>query len=311
MAASDDELLHLPIFILGAPRSGTAILADIVRCHPDLASVREPRLLWRYGNDTKSDLLQPRDARPEVVAHIRSSFAQEVRAQGRRRLLEKLPSNSLRIPFMRQVFPDARILHITRNGPDAIAAIHRRWQEPPKDLRVPRQRDRLVRHLREASPRQYPHYARELVRQLMPTALRDMTGIRPWGPRLPGLDGLVRDLDLLDVCSIQWRTCVELAAHHGRQLPSGHYLECRVETLDGEVVRRIGEVCQLGDVDPLLRALNFEYDRSRVLPRADALSDEELRRVMSWIEPTLRWLEISPADDEQSAGAAETTLGDR
>ncbi len=182
MALSDDDLLRAPIFILGAPRSGTAILADILRSHPDLAYVREPRLLWRYGNDTKSDLLEPVDARPKVIAHIRSCFAREVRAQDRRRLLEKLPSNSLRIPFMRRVFPDARVLHITRNGPDAIAAIRRGWQEPPKDLRVPRQRNRLVRHAREATPRHYPRYARALIRQLTLTALRGVTGLRSWGP---------------------------------------------------------------------------------------------------------------------------------
>ena len=97
MVPSDDELLQSPIFILGAPRSGTAILADVLRSHPDLAYVREPRFIWRHGNDGKSDLLQPADARPEVIAHIRASFAGLVRSQGRSRLLEKLPSNSLRI----------------------------------------------------------------------------------------------------------------------------------------------------------------------------------------------------------------------
>jgi hypothetical protein len=304
MAADDDELLRAPIFIVGAPRSGTAILAHILRADSDLAYVREPRLVWRYGNDTKSDALQPSDARPEVVAHIRSTFAREVRAQGRRRLLEKLPSNSLRIPFVRQVFPDARIVHIRRHGPDAIAAIQRRWQEPPKGLRAPAQRDRLVRHFREAAPRQYLHYARELIRQASPIAPRGVAGVRTWGPRLPGFDGLVRDLDLLEVCALQWRTCVELATYHGRQLPAGEYFECSVEALDPEVIRHISELFQLNDVDQMLGAMDDEYDRARILPRADALSDEARRRVMAWIEPTLRWLELDGGDDWRRASAA-------
>lgn len=305
MAPTEDELLRAPIFIIGAPRSGTAILADILRSHPDLAYVREPRLLWRYGNDTKSDLLQPADARPEVIAHIRSSFAAHVLAQDKMRLLEKLPSNSLRIPFMRQVFPDAHFVHIVRNGPDAIAAIRRRWNEPPKDLRVQRQRDRLRRHLREASLAQYRHYAREIARELTPMSLRGVTGVRPWGPRLPGMAGLVHDLDLLEVCALQWRTCVEQAVHHGRQLPAGHYLECRVESLDEGVIRNIARMCALEDAAPLLRAWAEEYDRARILPRSQALSAEELHQVMAWIEPTMRWL-----DEVTGSSPAEVATSD-
>lgn len=290
---SDDDLLRSPIFILGAPRSGTAILADILRSHPDLAYVREPRFIWRHGNDDKSDLLRPEDARPEVVAHIRSSFAALVREQGRGRLLEKLPSNSLRIPFVLEVFPDARVLHVMRHGPDAIAAIRRRWLEPAKDLTTSRQRDRVRRHLREASFAQYRHYLREVVREYAPGRLRGVTGVRQWGPRLPGLDGLVRDLDVLEVCALQWRSCVEMAAHHGRQLPADRYLECRVESLDEAVVRALAAICELTDVDPLLRTFEADYDRARVLPRAEALTAAERDQVMAWVGPTMRWLELT------------------
>jgi hypothetical protein len=290
VSASDDELLQRPIFIVGAPRSGTAVLAEVLRADPDLAYVREPRLVWRYGNDARSDLLEADDARPEVVAHIRASFAREVRDQGKRRLLEKTPSNSLRLPFVDRIFPDATFVHIVRDGADTVAAIRRRWLEPPRDLRVPRQRDRLRRHLREASWRQYPHYARELVQKVTPRSLATVIGDRPWGPRLPGLDGLRRDLDLLDVCALQWRLCVERAAHHGRRLPPGRYMECRVDTFDAATVERIARFCDLTHVDEVLAAFDRAFDADRVVQRSKELSDDELDRVMTWIEPTLAWL---------------------
>jgi hypothetical protein len=271
------------------------VLAEVLRADPDVAYVREPRLVWRFGNDAKSDLLEPADARPEVVAHIRATFAAEVRSAGARRLLEKTPSNSLRLPFVERVFPDAVFVHIVRDGADTVAAIRRRWLEPPRDLRVGRQRDRLRRHLREATWRQYPRYARELVQKIAPRALSPLIGDRPWGPRLPGLDGLRRDLDLLDVCALQWRTCVERAAYHGRRLPPERYMECRVDAFDAPTVERIARFCRLEHVDEVVAAFERAYDAERVVSRARELTDDELTRVNAWIEPTVTWLASTSA----------------
>jgi hypothetical protein len=299
MSATDDELLRDPIIIVGAPRSGTAILAHVLRAHPDLAYLREPRLLWKYGNDAKSDLLHPEDARPEVRAHIRGEMARFVREQGRRRLVEKTPSNALRLGFVDAVFPDARYVHIIRTGPDAVAAIHRSWLEPPRNLRVDRQRDRLRRHLREASWRQFPHYAWEAVQKVAPKRLRGVVGRPPWGPRLPGLDGLVRDLDLLEVCALQWKMCVEAATQFGRGLPPGRYMECRLEDLDPPAIHRILDFVGLDAHPDVLAALAEEYDDSKIIARSKDLPAHDVERIMTWIAPTLRWLDApvdSPVD---------------
>lgn len=301
MDPADDDLLRKPIIILGAPRSGTAILAHVLRAHPDLAYLREPRLLWRYGNDKRSDMLRPAEARPEVRAHIRAEMARAVREQGRRRLVEKTPSNALRVPFVDAVLPDARFVHIIRHGPDAVAAIQRSWLQPPRNIRVPRQRDRLRRHLREADWRQIPHYAAEMVQKIAPERWRGVVGLAPWGPRLPGLDGLRHDLDLIDICSLQWKLCVEQAVHFGRLLPPGRYTECRLEDLDAEAVRRIMEFCELDPHPDVDAALAKEYDEQKILPRSRDLPPEDLARVLAWVEPTMAWLD-QPAVSTRTAG---------
>lgn len=62
-----DEYLCKPIIIVGAPRSGTTLMGKVLSRHPDLEYLMEPRMTWRYGNDRKSDMLKPSDARPEVI----------------------------------------------------------------------------------------------------------------------------------------------------------------------------------------------------------------------------------------------------
>jgi len=39
-----------------------------------------------------------------------------------RRLLEKTPENCLRLPFLLEIFPDARIIHLTRDGRSNISS---------------------------------------------------------------------------------------------------------------------------------------------------------------------------------------------
>lgn len=287
---TDDELLRRPVIIVGAPRSGTAIVAHVVRAHPDMAYLREPRLLWRHGNDTRSDLLTADDARPEVRAWVRGKLAEAVREQGRRRLTEKTPSNSLRLPFVDVILPDARFVHVIRNGPDSIASIRRSWLQTPRGVKTARQKDRLRRHLREIDLQRMRHYAGEFVRQMAPARFSGVVGPRLWGPRLPGIDGLVRDLDLLEVCALQWRMCVELACQAGRRLGPDRYFECRVEDLTPGVLKEIVDFCELGDAPQVWAAFESEYEPAKIHEYGKDLTAEELRRVMDWIEPTLAWL---------------------
>lgn len=285
----DDALLHRPVFIIGSSRSGTAILAEILRAHPAVGYVREPRLVWRYGNDARSDLLRPDDARPDVVRHVRDRFAREVRAQGRHRLLEKTPSNALRIEFVDRIFPDGVFIHMLRDPVDCIAGIMDKWLHEARGVATARKRDRLRRHVREASWRQFPRYAGEGVRHLVPRRLGAEASLRPWGPRIPGMATLVKDLDLVDVCSLQWRMCTEEAVRAGRALGPERYVECRVESLSPEVLAQVLRLCDLDHPD-VWRRYEEAYDPAAVTRRSEALSDVERARIEQWTAPTVTWL---------------------
>ena len=114
-----------PIFIVGMPRSGTSLVEQILGCHPQVAAggeltaaqatyaeyVHERDHLGMRGavdssNEQESRLL--RRARERYVDHL---F--EVGFDGAF-VTDKFPGNFTIVGFIRGMFPDAVIVHVTR-----------------------------------------------------------------------------------------------------------------------------------------------------------------------------------------------------
>lgn len=281
-----DEFLQRPIIVLGAPRSGTTFLSHLLRHHPALAHVGEPRLTWRYGNDKKSDMLRPEDASPTIKKHIRGVFADAVSAAGKHRLLEKLPSNSLRMGFVDAVLPGCQFIHITRHGVESVLSIQEFWKNYSTGVNP----STLMRRLREIRLRQAPYYAGEFFRRLLPKRLAGLARPPVWGPHIPGIDSLVKELDVLEISCLQWRTCVEAACQYGRQLPSNRYFECRLEDMSPELLRKILAFCRLDDSPEVWSAFESMYHPESTTHRQSKAKPEELERIGRLIEPTLLWL---------------------
>ncbi len=286
---ADESVLRRPIIVLGAPRSGTTFLGRVLSRHRDLAYLVEPRLIWKYGNDCRSDLLRPEHATPFVRAGVRRKFARTIRAQGKQRLLEKTPSNSLRPGFVDAIFPDCLFVNIIRSGLDSVLSIESFWQEHAQGVKTV-VKGRLTQRLRELEPWRLPLYAPEFARRMAPRWLRWLTGRNEWGPRLPGIRAMAKEMTDLEVAALQWRTCVEQACRFGRSLPPERYFECRLEDLSVDVAREIVTFCGLPPSDEVESDLNTRFDRSRASSRSRAVDPERREEVLRWIAPTMQWL---------------------
>lgn len=285
--------LNAPIVILGAPRSGTTLLGTVLSVHPHLAYADEPRLVWRYGNDRKSDMLEREDARPAVIRHIRGYFDRVVADAGKQRLLEKTPANSLRPAFVDAVLPDCLFIHITRSPIDSVLSIRRFWRDHARGVRggAP---GRVSQRFRELSPARLPYYSLELLRRMAPAPLSRIVGQNIWGPRIPGMQRLLRDLDLLDVCALQWRMCVEMSRHFGDRLPTHRYLEIRLEDMSPQVLRQVMEFCELEDDAAVAGRFEQDFDPSMAGKRRTEADPRDIERILRWVEPTMRWLGYEP-----------------
>lgn len=162
-----------PFFILGCPRSGTTLLQVLIDSHPDIAippesflfdrfgpllgsygSLAEPAALRRLAADLLADerirdwnlaagpdALLSQTKEQSAAGLFDALFTLYANQQGKTRWGDKTPQHALRIPELLAIFPDARIIHLVRDGRDvaestariaigpcSILAIARRWK---------------------------------------------------------------------------------------------------------------------------------------------------------------------------------------
>ncbi len=291
---SDDELLKKPIIVIGTGRSGMNFLGDTIARHGTLAVATEPRLIWKHGNDYKSDALKAEDARPEVIASIRSRFAEIIRQQGKDRLIDVTPGNALRLEFVNQVFPDCQFVHFIRDGVDNVLSMRRFYAVSARTIRPEKDTlsDSFVgRRTRELRLRQIPGLAMEVIRHLAPDFLLRIIGPPVLGVRLPAMVAMRREMELLDVCFLQWRMSVESACLFGRRLPKGRYTECRIEDFSLEDVKIIFEFCQLETSPTVFEFFQKRFESKRIGPAMQDSDPQELLELRDQVEPTMQWVE--------------------
>jgi hypothetical protein len=139
-----------PVFVVGVPRSGTTSMLVLLRSSAELDSaVGESHAVWLLGHHPRlqrwrSAAIGPGEVRPLERRWVNAYFASHLRGAGR--MLDKTPANSLRIPHILELFPDATIVVMRRNPLDTINSLIKGWRHPdalygtfvvPEDLRIP------------------------------------------------------------------------------------------------------------------------------------------------------------------------------
>jgi omega-hydroxy-beta-dihydromenaquinone-9 sulfotransferase len=142
--------LKNPIFILGVARSGTTLLNDILSKHKQIAVLSEANDLWDptgYPWNASNHETPPvwidvqtyiarwwRDTHPRQQ-QIRAVFGAYQRLLNKPWFLNKTPLNTYRVPQLLEIFPDARFIHLVRDGRAVVQSYTRK--EYSKFLEMP------------------------------------------------------------------------------------------------------------------------------------------------------------------------------
>lgn len=122
----------LPVFIVGMPRSGTSLLEQILASHPDVFGAGELgdiQLLagafakrhdpLKYpqcmGGVSADELTQ---AALTYVQHLRELDGDAVR------IVDKMPHNFMHLGLIQLLFPDARVIHVSRDPLDTCLSCY-------------------------------------------------------------------------------------------------------------------------------------------------------------------------------------------
>jgi hypothetical protein len=235
------EVLERPVFIVGAPCSGTTLLFSVLARCPGVFTIGgeshavldgSGRPLTDAGSRLDADQATPDD---KIV--IPAMFISLLRDRQQRmymnlmsrnglqpvRFLEETPSNSLRIPFLHSIFPDARFIFIHRHPASNIGGLIDAWSSE----RIPGRRhdDGLWKFL-------YPPGWRSLVGK--PAA---------------------------EIAAAQWQSANTFILRDLAEVPAQQHTVVRYETLVSNPVSTALALCEFAE---------FEVDGSQLELRAQA-----------------------------------------
>jgi hypothetical protein len=124
-----------PIFLLGCPRSGTSLLYAILQNSAEVAGLPgEGHLLWESLHHPRAHGWHSNALGAEQATELdRRFFSAAILAIARRRrFLDKTPKNSLRIPYLAALFPDADFIFLRRRGADNVNSLIQGWRAHPR-----------------------------------------------------------------------------------------------------------------------------------------------------------------------------------
>jgi len=198
---------YQPIIIIGAARSGTNMLRDMMTQFAGYGTwpCDEINLIWRHGNkDYPSDELTAKHATPNVSRYIRGAFDKLATQGALTHVVEKTCANSLRVSFVDAIFPDAKYVFLVRDGRDAAASAMKRWVKPNSMAYT-------LAKLKFAPPVDIPYYALGFLSNQIYRLRSSEKRLGTWGPIFQGLREYASTHTLAEVCAMQWVKSVELA----------------------------------------------------------------------------------------------------
>jgi hypothetical protein len=216
--------IKAPIFIVAAPRSGSTLLFETLAASSQLCTVGgEAHWLvegiadLRPGAAVDSNRLTEQhvtaaiahDIREQILSRLQDHSGQPFADPGARRFLEKTPKNALRVPFFRQIFPDAQFIFLWREPRENISSIMEAW--------------------RSGQWRTYPQLA-------------GFTG--PWSMLLPPGWRSMNGRPLPEIAAWQWQQTNTIVMDDLQTLPRDQWTVLQYADLIREPAATIGKLCE-------------------------------------------------------------------
>lgn len=216
---------YQPIFLIGAARSGTKILRDTISTHPDIAKVEyDINFIWkRYNENINHDELDEANIKSKFIKFINGYFSKKTK--NKPYLIEKTVSNSLRIRFLLNTFPNAKFIILYRDGRDVVESVLRQWGKAPENRY-------LLKKLASVP-----------IMQVLPfltgyaiDTLKIKAGFSPrnnyiWGVQYKGWEKDIESDSILEISSKQWNYCINSTIRDKDKIRENNKIEIYYENL--------------------------------------------------------------------------------
>jgi len=121
------------VFVLGFPRSGTTLMGQVLAAHPDVVTLDENETLVDASRAFlvgRGGLARLAASETEALKPYREAYWRRVQTRGvavaGKVFVDKLPMNTLGLPLISRLFPEAKIVFVERDPRDVVLSCFRR-----------------------------------------------------------------------------------------------------------------------------------------------------------------------------------------
>ena len=214
-----------------------------------------------------------------MAAYIRGRFEKYQTAHDGRRIMEKTPSNMLRIPYVHAIFPEARFLYLIREPLANLSSSELMW-------RLPIHRNKAWRRIKETPKTQLHHYVGRFVIDQTRVRVLRRRHVSIWGVRYPGIYDDLKTMLAEEVIAHQWVKVSAQARTDLADLPAGSVLSMRYEDFVADPDNSFSTILEHFDLEispAIAEALRRQIDTGRQ-QKWRRLDDSVIRKCLPILE---------------------------
>jgi hypothetical protein len=278
---------NMDVIIVGAPRSGTNMLRDVLTSLDGIATwpCDEINYIWRHGNVRyPSDEIPAERATHAIQNYIQQRFSDIRKKYSADIVVEKTCANSLRVPFVDAVLPSAKYIFIYRDGIDTTGSAKERWTAK---LDIPY----ILEKVRFVPKMDLPYYGLRYLWARIYRLISREKRLAFWGPALDNMPSILENNTLNEICALQWQRCVDKAEEAFSMMPADKVVRVRYEDFvrrPAEELSRILEfICKEVEPEKIARAVEGVSPHSLGKGRK-ALGEQEVASLEVLVGATLK-----------------------
>ena len=269
-----------PVFLIGAARSGTKLLRDSLALHEDIgATPFDANFVWkRYHANIPHDRLMPDNRTSRTRAFVAKYLNKW--SDGRPFVIEKTVSNSVRVKFVDELFPESKFIHLIRDGRDVVASELRQWGKVPDS-------GYLLKKLRAVPVIETMPY---VIRYGIDTLKIKLRG-KPddeyvWGVKFPRFEEPLKTLPVYEFCALQWKHCINYAVEDFNGISNDRICTVKYEDLVREPEQTLQSILRFIGAEPQNLSVDHISD-TNVGSHLSHLKEDESERVETIIKEEL------------------------
>ena len=277
---------YQPVIIIGAARSGTNMLRDILEKIPTFGTwdCDEINPIWRHGNlNHPHDEFYASMATPAIASFIQKEFGKIAKSEGVTNVLEKSCANSLRVSFINEIFPNAKYIFIYRDGRDTVASASIRW-EAEFDLKY------TLKKLKYVPIRDLAYYGYKFGINRLKQVFQKEKQLSFWGVQIKNIQELLKEHSIFEICALQWKDCVDKSISDFEKINSEQIFKISYEefvTAPQKNLENILSFLRVNTIDLDLAQLTAKVSSKSIGKYKQQLSTQTIEKINQLLSDTL------------------------